>query len=46
MPRRTKPTLEDRLLQDCYQQLVKENGKAPTVAEVQERYREKFGNNK
>jgi hypothetical protein len=46
MPRRSKPTLEDKLLADCYKQLLRETGKVPTVAEVQQRYREKFGNNK
>jgi hypothetical protein len=46
MPRRTKPTLEDKLLMDCYNQLLRETGEVPTVAEVQVRYREKFGNNK
>jgi hypothetical protein len=43
MPKK-KQTLENRLLADCYKQLLKETGKAPSVEEVQQRYREKFGN--
>lgn len=46
MPKRTKPTLEDKLLMDCYNQLFREKGKAPTVEEVQTRYREIHGNSK
>jgi hypothetical protein len=40
--RNKKPTLKDKSLANCYEQLLKETGKVPTVAEVQQRYNEQF----
>jgi len=42
---RRKPTHDEKLLIAIYQELLKETGDTPSIAEVQERYKELYGNN-
>jgi hypothetical protein len=43
MGKKKKPTLDEKLLAHCYELLIKETGDIPTVNEVQELYRQKYG---
>lgn len=38
-----KQTKTEKLLLDCYEELKRETGDIPTVDEVQQRYKEKYG---
>jgi hypothetical protein len=39
-----KQTKTQKLLLDCYDELKRETGDVPTVQEVQQRFKEKYGN--
>jgi hypothetical protein len=38
-----KQTHDDELRIQCYQELLKETGDVPSIAEVDQRFREKYG---